>query len=84
MVCPLRESPFIPLTKDIIDEGNKQKPPPHWDRVYDGILSMRQPGGIASEADVDTIGCACLYDETADQKVTFIEVLYYPSDSLTH
>ena len=68
---PHRESPFIPLSQDIIDECNAQSPAPpaHWDQVYAGILKMRQPGGAAYDADVDTLGCALLFDPHADKNV---------------
>ena len=43
--------------------------------VYDGILNMRDVNGIASNAEVDKIGCASLYDQTADIKTQRFQVL---------
>jgi hypothetical protein len=37
-----------------------RSPPSNWREVYDRIALMRQPGGIAGDAPVDSMGCASL------------------------
>ncbi|KAL5594633.1 uncharacterized protein BROUX77_007980 [Berkeleyomyces rouxiae] len=42
--------------------------PPHWRELYALVLQMRQPGGIAGNAAVDTMGCERLADRSASAR----------------
>ena len=44
------------------------EPPTSWLETYNAVLEMRQPGGIASNAAVDTMGCERLADRSASER----------------
>eukprot|EP01084_Bolivina_argentea_P060408 110372_1 len=70
----IQKSPFIALTPDIINEGNRNSAPLHWEHIYNGIYNMRK-NGIATNAEVDTMGAASLFDKSADLKTQRFHVL---------
>jgi len=43
-------------------------PPSDWEQMYDAVVKMRQPGGVASNAAVDTMGCERLADQNASPR----------------
>ena len=43
-------------------------PPSNWEEMYNVVLEMRQPGGVASNAAVDTMGCERLADRGASER----------------
>ncbi|PKS07683.1 hypothetical protein jhhlp_006291 [Lomentospora prolificans] len=43
-------------------------PPSDWEEMYNTVLAMRQPGGVASNAAVDTMGCERLADRKASPR----------------
>lgn len=43
-------------------------PPSDWEEMYNTVLAMRQPGGVASNAAVDTMGCERLADPNASPR----------------
>jgi endonuclease III len=43
-------------------------PPSDWEEMYNAVLEMRAPGGAASNAAVDTMGCERLAEPTANPK----------------
>lgn len=44
------------------------EPPTSWLETYNAVLKMRQPGGVASNAAVDTMGCERLADRSASPR----------------
>lgn len=44
------------------------EPPTSWLETYNAVLAMRQPGGVASNAAVDTMGCERLADRSASDR----------------
>lgn len=44
------------------------EPPTSWLETYNAVLAMRQPGGVASNAVVDTMGCERLADPGASPR----------------
>lgn len=44
------------------------EPPTSWLETYNAVLEMRRPGGIASNAAVDTMGCERLADPGASER----------------
>ncbi len=56
------------VTKDPTTGGVTVSAPSDWEEMYKLVLDMRAPGGVASNAAVDTMGCACLADRNASEK----------------
>jgi endonuclease-3 len=43
-------------------------PPSDWQEMYDAVLAMREEGGVAANAAVDTMGCERLADRSASPR----------------
>jgi endonuclease III len=55
-------------TADPETGGTKVEPPSDWEEMYDVVLKMRQPGGVAANAAVDTMGCERLADRKSSPR----------------
>ncbi len=70
-VCAEEENENDDGNEDSSNESPRKRvgrSPPRWRQVWEALSVMRGPGGVASNAPVDTMGCAELGDAQADPK----------------